>query len=371
MYISVYDEFKNHLANIDNVTFDLTRRVYDLDNFSATGTCDVDINDAKYLILNDNLGNYQYSCFCNGITPDGELRTIKGQDFRTLFDTEILLDYTKHNSFHARLYDIFGDVCKLIFNNTDPISQKINVEFNIAPNALSINTELYFGTMQDTYKIVNAYKFLKAYLKVYEYSINTKFDPYENCIIFDFIKVDEVISIDLSDFLSKLETTSNDTNKAVATLKFNPLSEDSEGNPVITPRPSDLATKYYYRTTDNQIIESNEAGNFADWQTKRIYPVSQKIFEAEYLADAQYDAVYELANTRYVDNIILDNNALIDPIDLSNYPLYTMFELYYDGKFYKSLPLTEKQIKVDGSGKSTKIKLGFKKILITEIIKGG
>ena len=80
--------------------------------------------------------------------------------------------------------------------------------------------------------------------------------------------------------------------------------------------------------------------------------------------------MYELANSRYVDNIIIDNNITVDPLDFAVYPLYTKVDLYYDGKLYKTLPISEKITKLDASGQSTKIKLGFKKILLTEIIKG-
>ena len=91
---------------------------------------------------------------------------------------------------------------------------------------------------------------------------------------------------------------------------------------------------------------------------------------SEYLADAQYNAINELANARYVDNIVIDNNITVDPLDLSALPLYAKVKLYYDGKLYKTLPVSEKILSLDGSGESTKIKLGFKKILLTEIIKG-
>ena len=87
------------------------------------------------------------------------------------------------------------------------------------------------------------------------------------------------------------------------------------------------------------------------------------------MAEAQFNAVYELANARYVDNIIIDNYIVIDPIDFSIYPLYTKVKLYYEGKLYKILPISEKITTLKGSGQNTQIKLGFKKILLTEIIK--
>ncbi|MBS6561973.1 MAG: hypothetical protein KH328_01335 [Staphylococcus sp.] len=366
MYISVYDENKKHIENINNVTFELTQRVYDFDNFSAKGISTIDISNTCFMILNDDEGNYQYACFTR-IKKDDDLREIKGQDFRQILNTEILLDYTEENSFSPVLYDILEKVCEKVFLSEDETISKIEIDFIIPVEAKDINTEEFFGNLQNTYKIINAYTFLKGYLKFYEYNLTSKFDEPTGKIIFAFEKVTTQILIDLNDFTSTLETTSNEVNKAVATIKFEPISKDADGNEIITPRPSTLDTKYYYRTKDNQIVEGDEYGNIEG----RIYPVIQKIFESEYLASSQYDAVYELANARYVDNIILDNNSAIDPIDLSTCKLYTMFHLYTNGKYYKDLPITEINKKYDATGFQTKVKLGFKKIYLTEIIKGG
>lgn len=367
MYISIYDENKKHIANINHATYELTQRVYDFDNFNAKGTANIDINNECLLVLNDDNGNYQYSCFTNGIKSDDDLREVKGQDFRQLLNTEILLDYTEENSFSPILFDILEKICEKVFMSKDETIFKIEIDFIIPEEAKEIDTEVFFGNLQNTYKIINAYTFLKGYLKFYEYNLTSKFDEYSGKIIFEFVKTNTKISIDLNDFTSSLETNSNEVNKAVATIKFEPISKDEGGNEIITPRPDTLATKYYYRTKDNEIVEGDEYGNIEG----RIYPVIQKIFESEYLASSQYDAVYELANARYVDNIIIDNNSVIDPIDLSIYKLYTMFDLYKGGKFYKSLPITEINKRFDATGLQTKVKLGFKKIYLTEIIKGG
>lgn len=367
MYISIYNENKKHIDNINNVTYELTQRVYDFDSFSAKGISNIDINDVCFMILNDDEGNYQYACFSNGIKKDNDLKEIKGQDFRQLLNTEILLDYTEENSFSPILFDILEKICEKVFLSEDETISKIEIDFIIPEEAKNINTEEFFGNLQNTYKIINAYTFLKGYLKFYEYNLVSKYDETNEKIVFEFEKVTAKISIDLNDFTSTLETNSNEVNKAVATIKYEPISKDEDGNEIITPRPDSIATKYYYRTKDNQIVEGDEYGYIEG----RIYPVIQKIFEAEYLASSQYDAVYELANARYVDNIILDNNSVIDPIDLSNYKLYTMFNLYADGKFYKKLPITEINKRFDITGLQSKVKLGFKKIYLTEIIKGG
>lgn len=391
MYIAIYDENKNHITNVDNATYDLTTRVYDNDSFTAEGVCDVDINDAKIAVLNDDSGNYEYACFADGITPEHNKRKVKGLDFKTLWDTEILLDYTAEGSFDGKLSAIFTKIKQQVFDGSDVAVNKIPVVVNIPQD--DTDTTSTYGSYAGTYQLVNAYKFLKCYLKYYEYNIESYFDVASGKIVFTFVKCTDAVSVGLSDFIHELTTTSSATNKAVATIEYNvetPATDadgntiytntqktdnngdpvtDKEGNPVYIPvyqpRPSTLATVYYYRDKDNNIVQSDESGNISG----RLYPVKAKYYESEYLADAQFNAVYELANARYVDNIIIDNNKTIDPIDFSIYRLYTKVALYYNGKLYKTLPISEKIITLDGSGKNTKIKLGFKKILLTEVIK--
>lgn len=392
MYIALYDENRNHITNVDNATYDLTTRVYDNDSFSGEGVCDEDVNDAKIAVVNDDAGNYKYACFADTVTPEYNKRTIKGLDFKTLWDTEILLDYTPQNSFDGKLSAIFEKVRAAVFDVADAAVGKIPVEV-VIPTDNTDTTDVY-GDLQGTYQLVNAYTFLKGYLKYYEYNIETRYDIAAGKIIFTFVKCTTVLTVDLSDFIHELTTTSSATNKTVATIKYdvetpetdsdgniiytdvqevddegNPVVDD-EGNPVYIPqykpRPSTIATKYYYRDKENNIVQADAEGDISG----RIYPVKTKWFEAEYLADAQFNAVYELANARYVDNIVIDNNITIDPIDFSVYPLYTKVKLYYGGKLYKTLPISEKITTLDGSGENTQIKLGFKKILLTEIIKG-
>ena len=356
MYISIYDEKQEHIANLVDVSYDKTTRVYDNDTFSAEGVASEDTKDGKIAVLNTDAGDYKYACCVDGITPTDAKQKVKGLDFKSLWNTEILLDYTAAGSFDGRLSAIFTKIKSLLFDTSDAAVQKIRVEVNIPSDPT--DTTALFGSLQGTYKIVNAYTFLKAYLKYYEYNIESRYDVTQKTIVFDFVKNSRVVQIGLSDFIYELTTTSSATNKTVATIKFDAASGGA--------RPSSIATAYYYRTTDNSIVRSDAAGAIDG----RVYPVVTKIYESEYLADAQHDAIYELANSRYVDNVVIDNNSTVDPIDFEGYPLYTKIELYYGGRLYKTLPISEKTTKCDGKGTNTKIKLGFKKVLLTEIIKG-
>jgi hypothetical protein len=124
------------------------------------------------------------------------------------------------------------------------------------------------------------------------------------------------------------------------------------------------ATRYYYLTNDNQIVESDQYGNIPN----RYYPVKTKIFIEDYLAHAQQQAVYELANNRYVDSIMIDANSPLNPIDLSKVGLFDLIEIY-DTDYQKTLPVSEKHLKISEKGIEFKLKLGFKKERLTEIIR--
>lgn len=391
MYIALYDENRKHISNVDNTSLDLTERVYDLDTFNADGICNDDVNNSKIAVVNNDMGEYEYACLIDNITPDGRKRIIKGLDFKTLWETEILLDFTVDGSFDGRVSALFNYVKSAVFDSVDAVIGKIPIEVIIPTD--NTDTTVMFGSYQGQYVITDAYKFLKCYLKYYEYNIKSSYDVVEGKIIFEFVKNTQEIEVDLNDFIYELTTSSSATNKAAATIKYKvETSEtDSNGNIIYTnirkvaddvspifndngqpvyeekkkSRPTNMATKFYYRTKSNDIVQADAKGDIDG----RIYPVKTKWFEQEYLASSQFDAVYELANSRYVDNIIIDNNLTIDPIDFSLYPLYTKVKLYYGGKLYKTLPISEKIIKLDAKGKNTKIKLGFKKILLTEIIK--
>jgi hypothetical protein len=377
LYIAAYDENRNHIANVTDVTYELTERVYDPDGFSAVGRADDDIAAAKILVLCDEAGNYIYSCFADGVTPEHGTRQIKGLDFKTLFDMEVLIDYTQPGAFDGQLSAIFRKVTGLVLNSPDAAVRKIPVELIIPEDGTP--TTGMFGTLQGEYLIKNAYEFLKGYLKFYEYNVEARYSEPRGAIVISFVKCAASVDITLADFVHELQTASDAVNKTVAVVQYSPdvktddetgekYAEDENGNRVpVPPRPDTLATAYYYRDKGNNIVRGDAAGNIPD----RLYPVRQKIFESEFLADAQFDAVYELANARYVDNIILDHNKIIDPIDLSGLALYTKMNVYHGGGFYKTLPVSEKITAADANGVNIKIKLGFKKILLTEIIKGG
>jgi len=128
-----------------------------------------------------------------------------------------------------------------------------------------------------------------------------------------------------------------------------------------TPRPN-LPQVVYTLGKDNNIY-SGYAPN-----EKRIYPIVTKIFEGSSLSEAQLNALYELVNNRYVDNITLETSSNNTLKELENYSFNTVFRVYDHNDDIKELPISEKIHKYNSGKLITKIKLGFKKMLLTEII---
>ena len=149
-------------------------------------------------------------------------------------------------------------------------------------------------------------------------------------------------------------------NKVIATIQTK--TEDQEGN--LIPRPV-VATKYYYLGKDNNIYDGLPK------EDNRIYPVRTKIFQNEYLAQAQFDAINELTTNRYNENILITSDNIYNPIEIQDIEFFTRIKIFTDSGFYKILPVSEKEIVFTAKTKKSIIKLGFKRTLLTEIIKGG
>lgn len=127
-------------------------------------------------------------------------------------------------------------------------------------------------------------------------------------------------------------------------------------------RPA-LPEKIYTLGTDNQIYEEYAPTSL------RMYPIIAKIFEAAVLFESQLNAVYELVNGRYIENIIITEDDVKNVIEIKDLELYTMIEVFDVNTDSKLIPISEKQMIHDSDGTRFKIKLGFKKTKLTEIIK--
>lgn len=128
----------------------------------------------------------------------------------------------------------------------------------------------------------------------------------------------------------------------------------------VPKEPKPVPTRNYYLGKDNEIYEEFiSPGN-------QIFPVKQKIIEEEFFYKAQFNAVYELVNSRFNRNIIVLDNSKVNPLELSNLGLNAQITVYDKLNNVAILPVSEIEIR---NGKKS-VKLGFKKIFLTEVIKG-
>ena len=366
MYIELYNQKLEHISNVDMVTFELTKRVYGTDTFSAKGLYQGDISSAKVLRLCQDDGEAEYSCYVESMEFKDQEVNIIGLDFRRILKTEALLDFTR--SFDSSLHGVLSKALDTLFDGDDYCYNVIPVSYTIPNEFKSIDTKETVADYYGTYIINDISAFIETYLRIYEYYIQIELDLINTPkrLVLRILQGEGVSDISLEDFEYNRSTTSISTNKTVATIKFESKIENEDGTITIKPRPSSLATIYYYLTNDNQIVQSQSPNIELE---ERIYPVVAKYYEDEYLAKAQFNAAYELACNRYVDNIIIDADSKLDPINLESIGLCTLFNIYHNGTFIYTLPLAEKTIKHSTSGRTCQIKLGYKKMLLTEIIK--
>lgn len=128
----------------------------------------------------------------------------------------------------------------------------------------------------------------------------------------------------------------------------------------IPQRAFPIAEKHYYLGKDNEIYEG-----FIDYDNQ-IFPVTTKRHRNKFLNKSQLAAISEIVNSRYNTNIIIEDNELLNPKILAEFDLYKIINVYDKNGDFQTLPISEITI----TEKNTKVKLGFRKTLFTEVLKG-
>lgn len=198
--------------------FDITLRAYEDDNGSITGAIDQDLDDPFMFEIRDDKENQIYAGFIKNWKFDNGIVKFNIGDFRTVLNTDIILDYSDGDS-DFRLFKIFEKVTNQVKIN----SRQLLYEFNFPQD--EIDTK-HIASYEGQYIIVNAQAFLKVYLSYYNYVIDKRYDYARNMLVFTFRKQASTLEeIRLDDF--EHEKTLNDikTNRVVATIKFQTIYE--------------------------------------------------------------------------------------------------------------------------------------------------
>ena len=495
MYAAIYGYdksagFREHLGNVLNIEYNVFEKTFDFGYATIKGSIQNDISKSLLYVINSESGRNMFAGFVKNIKPEPNTTIIsfKGDDFRKIFDTSIVLDFTQESLPSHTVKALFNMVCNQIAAVDDPFISALPIQF-IIPEDLS-DTKI-IADYTGTYMVVNAANFLKVYLSWYGYWIKSSYSEVNDSLVFEFKKAPVLpIEIKLKDFVHEKTSSDIKTNKVIATIKFEILSEEAvwedsvidyyNANPDnravmvgnIPPDPSGYVPGFAlklieaftfisadlndYQTSNNQynkMISWNDpnpplapptsqeaieaSGNpnsygenavlkvlwydvnngiiytqyptyiktsilsvsyfkLSDYtfsprpnlpqriytlgkdnniysgyapDSLRIFPIVTKIFESTYLSEAQVNAVFEIVNNRFVENILITSDTLATPINLSTLDLYTTIRVFDDIGEYKEIPISEKSTTHSSEKSDCEIKLGFKKTLLTEIIK--
>jgi len=403
--------------------------VFEFDTSTFEGYSDSNITAGQTFIFKSPTGEYYYSGFMKNITQkdDGSVK-FKGDDFRRIFDTEILLDFSQENYYQQdedvfNFYNIYTEV-------RTQVQSTLTGYYSISSATPAISTmpdTQFISNPSGTYQIVNAWAFLKPYLAHYGYMITVAYNGTN--LVFTLAKVTETESIRLPDFVFDKTTSETKVNHIIARIKppdnqratkawvwsseevfnaapaalqytydmegvlypetwgpvnFDDSFEDFQQDYIIrvqlwdgTAYEDNLVrtfymqpvTNYYALATDYVVLEywlgnDNQIYYNTIPTDKKIIPVVTKYYESEFLSDAQFKGVFDLVNSRYVEYIILTDSTNI-PIDIKDLVLYEMVTVYDANGDVKTLPVSE----IEWTQSGYKVKLGFKKTLLTEIIK--
>lgn len=342
MKVALYNVDGSHVATLVSVKATLVRRVYSEDSFSAEGFTEDDCQSAKVAVYADDNGRKRYASFVSTVTEEDGITKITGKDFRSLFDTEIAAE-----TMPSSLSQVLDAVAERVFQSEDSVARKIPVTCDF--KGADINVEQDFGIWEGE-EPFNAYDKTLTYLKYYGLYLDSDYDENTGSISFRLKRGGQEQEIRLEDFDFTVETSSGITNKAVAVVK-------KDG--------AELSKKYFYRTDRNEIVTSD----FDNITDNRIYPIKAVIKSAETAYQAQYDAIKELADARFNDNILIRNIPERDPANFFGIGLLTSVKCYRGGKLFRTLPVAETEENSDAGIKSVAVKLGFKKTLLTEILK--
>jgi hypothetical protein len=491
-YIAVYGRDGTHISNIQLSKWDITRKVFDLDVSNFEGSCDEDITSGLIFVMNDKYGNKEYSGFMKSIIQDKKTGhvTFKGEDFRKIWDTEIMLNFTDYYDSRYRLWDILFIVGTTVVNDASSI-YTIDFDYGVASGVFA-NDMIDIAYFDGTYIYVNALKFLKTYIALNNVYLSSNYNSLNGNIEFKFISNQQSRDLRLDDFVFEKATADTKVNHTVARIKFDTnnqggivwknsnqtyydaqstenkdeyngsygdVPENDYANPSTLPvgfalkfntyRATSYAPRYmtdyfvvaaadsvwksttedYYNecestnkqtivTTDGQsslfpsiwkpnvsaddfnngycikidpdsftfnlyfrvvpnslalpskIIEKhyylgidNEIHKDTIDLNNQIYPLNTKYYEDDYLSKSQYNAIWELVNSRFNYSVLLDSKFA--PTDIKQYQLYDMITVYDKNNNNFTLPISE----INYTNTKYIVKLGFKKTYFTDIVK--
>ena len=325
MIVSFYDiNFKGLQNNaalvIDKESYKLIKRPIEYNDLTCI--CEAFTEDIQpaFLVIKNDLGKYVYGSLSGIPVLNSENKTeITGTDLKSMLASDIVLTLLES-------CETVGSYLNALFMKWKPIIAA-PVELIYENNADAITLTSLKPTTGT--KIINVWEEIKSYLAFYDLYIDSKIDLVNKKIIYTIGKTMlNAVNVRLWEYgirnYGKWITTVNETQGIYG-------SGYLEG------------TRFILLKNNN--ITSNTA-------LRDIYPVKKKLFYAETREEADREALTNLLDSLYNENIDIKD-------DDKNYDFTTACDVYTkrgEGK-YKTLPIGELEYDINGL---TRYQIGYR-----------
>lgn len=350
MYFVLYDRFLKSIGETYILeSWNRTQRATDFDELKIIGA-EIPQNANPFLIvINDRQGKQMFSGLASTPIIDDKTKktSLSLKDYLTLLNSEIVVDWDSFSG--TTVASLINFVFNTWKNQIDVGLENIICDTSAIID-IALDTELYNFTGKEN---VLAYTLIADAINYYDLYNENKLDLKNKTLTFYFKKASlNQLSIRLSDFgVNTIEKSFGDYNRATvysADFVKNQEWALTENNNVVK-LPS----------ADNLVYPAKNRNFIAQEKTEKTEGENGETIEikSDGINDAIYDAVMNLAQNRYQENIDLNAQQYKSIIDLTSVDFSYIINVYTNEGKYKTLPVGE--IETNSKGKHI-VRLGHR-----------
>lgn len=336
MYFVLYDRFLRSIGETYILeSWSRIQRAVDFDELKIEGELIPYSADPFLVVINDRQGKIMFSGLAStpSINDKTKKTTLSLKDYTTLFNTEIILDWSLFTG--KSVGDYLDFALSAWLNQTDVGMEVIRWDVRKLLS-IPLDTSIPIGTGKEN---VSLHSIVYDVLNYYNAHCDPVLDLFTKTLTFVFKEsFKNTISIRLSDFgVTMIDKSFGEYNRVTV---YSSLYEKNQE---------------WALSEDNSVVKLPS-------EKPLVYPAKNRNFVAENgeeqsLYNAVYDAVMGLAGNRYQENIDLDAQRYKSIIDIGSVDFSYSVQVYTNDGYYKTLPVGE--IETDSKGKHI-IRLGYR-----------
>lgn len=337
MIVSFYNkEFEGLLNNasllVDKNSFHLVKRPIELNDFSCV--CEPfteDIQPTFIVIKNDKGSNKKediiYSSLAGIPILNSDNKTeINATDLKTIFSSDVIIQYENYSYVSSVINKIFTEWNNQV--NRDSIACRLVYIDGAEEVLLKPRDE---GLVPSNEKqVYNALDEISAYLEFYDLYIDSYIDVEAKEVVFNIGKL--------------MQNPTNIKLWEYGIKNYGKWIADVNETQGYGANFSETNSVKWILTSDNKITITESE--------RDIYPIKRRVFVNDDINQANKDALIELLNSRYNENLEIPANSV-------NMDFKTQFDIYVNRgeDLYKSLPCGE--LRYNSSG-LYEVQIGFR-----------